>query len=123
MRVLFDNILYSISLCLLHFQNKPLNTLHGVSFCLFFLNTIYGSRCCKYLRMIRLMDCMRCDLEKVLVFNEQDSIVTLELRRNNFTWIDVKTIPEYESLNVIDQRQNPLLCSKIKLSKVEIKSD
>ena len=73
--------------------------------------------------MIRLMDAMRLDLGKVLVFNEQGSIVTLHLRIKNFTWSDVKTIPEYESLKVIDLRQNPLVCSKIKLSKVEIKSD
>ena len=69
------------------------------------------------------MDCMGCDLEKVSVFNEQDSIVTLNLRRNNFTWIDLKTFSEYKNLKVIDLRQNPLVCGKIELSQFEVKSD
>ena len=47
----------------------------------------------------------------------------MDLRRNNFTWIDLKTISDYENLKVIDLRQNPLVCGKIELSKVEIKSD
>ena len=66
---------------------------------------------------------MGCDLEKVPVFNEQDFSVMLDLRRNNYTWIDVKTISEYESLKVIDLGQNLLECGKIKLSKVKGKND
>ena len=95
----------------------------GFLFYLFCLSEVSSSRCCKYLRTIRLMDCMGCDLEKVPVFNEQDSIVTLNLRRNNFTWIDLKTFLEYENLKMIDFRQNPLVCGKIELSKLEVKSD
>ena len=69
------------------------------------------------------MDCIGCDFQKVPVFNEQDSIVTLNLRRNNFTWIDLKTFSEYKNLKMIDLRQNPLVCGKIELSKFEGKSD
>ena len=95
----------------------------GFLFYLFCLNEVSSSCCCKYLRTIRLMDCMGCDLKKVPVFNEQDSIVTLNLRRNNFTWIDLKTFSEYKNLKVIDLRQNPLVCGKIELSQFEVKSD
>ena len=95
----------------------------GFLFYLFCLNEVSSSRCCKYLRTIRLMDCMGCDLEKVPVFNEQDSIVTLNLRRNNLTWIDLKTFSEYKNLKVIDLRQNPLVCGKIELLQFEVKSD
>ena len=90
-----------------------------------FLNKVSGNHiCCKYIKSIRLLDCVGCSLEKVPLIDEHEVVVTLDLRGNNITWVDDETISAYKNLNVIDLRQNPQVCGKIKTSKkVEIKSD
>ncbi len=89
-----------------------------------FLNKVSGNHsCCKYIKIIRLLDCVGCSLEKVPVIDEHDMVVTLDLRGNNITWIDDETILAYKNLNVIDLRQNPQVCGKIKTLNVEVKSD
>ena len=74
---------------------------------IFFLNKVSGNHsCCKYKKIFRLLDCVGCALEKVLVIDEHDMVVTLDLRGNNITWIDDETISAYKNSNVINLRQN-----------------
>ena len=68
---------------------------------------------------------MRCGFEKVSVFDEQDSIATLDLQGNNILHrlMSKPSQSTRASCKVIDLRQNALLCGKIELSNIEVKSD
>ena len=79
---------------------------------------------CKKVQFVALVDCSDLGLTELPKMDKDTNIKVLDLRKNNIIAItESSLLAIFPNIVVVDLRENPLDCTKIKFTKMRVKSD